>query len=238
MSAYVMLHGFTGSPAMWTDMADRLSAPVFAPWLGGHGNPAAPMGSRFEGEVDRLAELVRARGLESVHLVGYSLGARLALGLLVRHPSLFSRATLIGVNPGLDSDDARRSRLASDARWIELLHTNELERFVNAWSSQPMFANQPPAERGRRMQHTAMGLADALRTLGLGVMPDWSPHLPTLPMPVTFVAGENDSKFVEIARVCAARSQNGTLKIIERSGHNTVLERPDAVASLLEEETT
>lgn len=236
MRSYVLLHGFTGTPSSWANVAAHLDAPVFAPLLVGHGNPAEPGGATFEEEVDRLADLVRARAFEEAHLVGYSLGARLALGLLVRHPGLFTRATLIGVNPGLDGAEARALRLASDARWLELLTVEGLERFVDEWSSQPMFASQPTSERTRRLQHTAAGLAVALRGLGLGVMPDWSPSLSRLRLPVTFVAGEADSKFVDLARLCAERSGQGRVEIVERSGHNVVLERPGAIASLLERE--
>ena len=100
--ALVLVHGFTGSPTSWEAVVARLPSDwtVIAPALVGHrGGPVGDPGRGFEAEVDRLAEWVRARTSEPSHLVGYSLGARLGLGMLVRHPAQFARATLIGTNP-------------------------------------------------------------------------------------------------------------------------------------------
>ena len=52
----------------------------------------------------------RIKSTDAVHLVGYSMGARLALGILAEHPELWEDgtirgATLIGVNPGLEPED-------------------------------------------------------------------------------------------------------------------------------------
>ena len=239
MTPLVLLHGFTGAPSTWDEVVARLGdRPVFAPWVGGHGQPATPCGETFEAEVDRLAAQIDERGTPPSHLVGYSLGARLSLGLLVRHPRLFARATLIGVNAGLASPAAREERLSSDARWVELLETQGLEAFVEAWSSQPLFASQPASERDRRRQHTPQGLALSLRALGLGAMPDWTPVLSSLRLPVTFVAGALDVKFAAVAQALAAQVEHGRSELVVGSGHNVVLERPDAIASLLERESS
>ena len=91
----VCLHGFTGSPQCWDDVIEALGKPsrVLCPTLLGHnqGPPPASITS-FEAEVDRIATMVLHAGLTGAHLVGYSLGARLGLGLLVRHGRLFARA--------------------------------------------------------------------------------------------------------------------------------------------------
>ena len=62
---------------------------------------------RFEQEVDRIARGIVDAGLCGSYLCGYSLGARVALGLLARHAHRFAGATLIGVHPGLSSPDER-----------------------------------------------------------------------------------------------------------------------------------
>ena len=246
MSPLVLLHGFTGAPSTWDALV--LAAPnrrIFRPWLGGHGVRPAPCGATFDEEIERLARAMREEGISGAHLVGYSLGARVALGLLVRHPELFSAATLVGVNPGLATDEARAQRREADAKWIHLLETHGLELFVEAWARQTLFASQRllprevvEAEHARRLQHTAAGLASSLRSMGLAGMPDWSPHLPEVRIPVTFVAGERDPKFSALARTCADRTPHARFEIVPGSGHNVVLERPDAIASLLEREST
>jgi len=99
----VLIHGFAGSPASWDAVVERLPEDwsVLRPALAGH-DPLAgwPQEVRsFEDEVDRLAHEI-GPGPPSL-LCGYSLGGRLALGLLARHPGRFAAALVIGAHPGL-----------------------------------------------------------------------------------------------------------------------------------------
>src|SRR4029077_15510464 len=104
-------HGFTGSPRSWDFLPDRRALPRIVPALVGHsGSEAGSEVNGFEDEVDRLASLTPERG---VHAVGYSLGARLALGLALRHPARVTRLTLISCHPGLHSTAERAARRAS-----------------------------------------------------------------------------------------------------------------------------
>src|SRR5882724_11833530 len=94
----LLLHGFTGGPFTWDGVVASLrnERRVLRPFLLGHGAETArvdrPDGaeSSFESEVDRIADLVRGAQLRNVHVCGYSLGGRIALGLLARAPELFS----------------------------------------------------------------------------------------------------------------------------------------------------
>src|SRR6185295_14255008 len=99
----VLLHGFAGDPASWDDVAidaDRIALP-------GHlgGGPLAPMWAAN-------LEAIAARIGRCDVVVGYSLGARVALGLVVG--GHVPRAILISANPGIP-DHERPARRASDA---------------------------------------------------------------------------------------------------------------------------
>ncbi|HVS66649.1 MAG TPA: alpha/beta fold hydrolase [Thermoanaerobaculia bacterium] len=99
----VLIQGFAGSPASWDAVVERLPEDwrVLRPTLAGHDPRAGwPQDVRgFEDEVDRLAHEI-GPGPPSL-LCGYSLGGRLALGLLARHPGRFAAALVIGAHPGL-----------------------------------------------------------------------------------------------------------------------------------------
>ncbi|MCB1034066.1 MAG: alpha/beta fold hydrolase [Acidobacteria bacterium] len=254
--ALVLLHGFAGRPEVWAPLLPLLpkDCRVFAPAILGHspailpgvGNDSTADSQRgfegFETEVDRLAGEIRKHGLEGAHVAGYSLGGRLALGLLVRHGRLFSGATLLGTHPGLTSESERRQRLAADEVWARRLENDDLDAFFDTWEAQPIFSTQSPAQREKqralRRGLDAHGLARAMRRLGLGCMPDYSRSLGDLRLPVSWVAGELDEKFRSLAAVCAAATPSGITKTIEGAGHNVVLERPEDVASILSSNLT
>lgn len=261
----VLLHGFTGAPESWGEVLELLNAPDGRPAdaptgilalhaIGHDGTPGTAGVTTFEDELDRLAGELRARGVEdAAHLAGYSMGGRLALGLLVRHPDLFASATLIGASPGLpdrteqgpperDPAAERRARADWDETWARLLEAEGLSTFVAAWEALPMFASQgelPPdsLKRQRRIRraHDPRGLARSLRVIGLGRMPDYRPRLGEIDVPVRLVVGERDAKFRGLASEMAALIPRAEIVVVEGAGHNVVLERPDTVARLLRE---
>ena len=249
MTTRVFLHGFTGSPRNFQPLiaACPLGDRIYAPALLGHDPEASlpsfeelPASGRFEGEVDRLAGDIEQRGLAPVHVIGYSLGARMALGLSVRHPTLIARATLVGVHPGLRTEDERRQRRASDAEWCQLLEREGLAAFVEAWEKQPLFASQQQlpdaardAQRRERLRHSAAGLRLSLSCTGLAEMPSYWPALRGLGVPVDLVTGELDDKFTALARAAHAELPAGALHVVHGAGHNVLLERPSAIAALI-----
>jgi 2-succinyl-6-hydroxy-2,4-cyclohexadiene-1-carboxylate synthase len=233
----VLLHGFTGSPASWDDVLAALpDRDIVRPTLLGHeGRPDAPRS--FDAELERLSQSLPKGPL---HLAGYSLGARLALGLALHRPESVTRLTLIGVHPGLASEAGRAERRRADQALAELLETRGIGPFVDFWERQPLFATQArldPARRDRkraeRLRHDPHGLAASLRSTGLGEMPDYGERLGSLAAPVTLLCGELDTKFVALAAEVKQRLPRAEVVIAPHSGHDLLLERPELVARLL-----
>jgi len=241
---WLLLHGFTGSERSWANVVQlEAGSAVLTPALTGHdGHPGAPGVRTFEDEVDRLAAFVRGAGARGVHVAGYSLGARVALGLLVRHRELFESAVLVGGHPGLETDRDRTLRMESDEAWCRVLESEGLSAFVRAWQKQPLFATQSelPAEvlakqEAERLSHDPRGLAHALRCLGLGRMPNFRPALPALDLPVKLLVGGLDSKFRELARAMAEVLPRAKVIEVAGAGHNLLLERPAFVRQTIRE---
>ena len=194
----------------------------------------------FEGEVDRLAFEIRKGVRAPRYVAGYSLGGRLALGLLVRHPDLFQGAALIGTNPGIDGETERAERRAADEDWARCVEEQGLAEFDRKWSLLPLFESQgrlsaeTVAEQRRiRLGHDRRALAAAMRALSLGVMPDYRSSLPWICCPVELIAGGLDTKFVALARQMAGRLPRATLRVVDDVGHNVPLEAPVELARLL-----
>lgn len=245
----VLLHGFTGAPAAWDDVLARLDSgrEVVRPALLGHApervdTELADPPASFDDAVDRLAAQLRSAGVRGgAHLCGYSLGGRMALGLLDRHRPLFAAATLVSANPGID-DGARAARAEGDERWAAMAEQQGLEAFLTAWGAQPLFATQQSldgasleAQRRWRGGHRAEGLALSLRCTGLSRMPSYWAMLPDLDLPVHLVVGEKDAKFRALAERANAALPRSVLSIVPDCGHNVPLEAPAATAGLLAE---
>jgi 2-succinyl-6-hydroxy-2,4-cyclohexadiene-1-carboxylate synthase len=237
VTSLLCLHGFTGSPQSW----DFLGAECvrIAPALVGHaGSSASASVMSFEDEVDRLALL--SCELPPLHVVGYSLGARLALGLSVRHPTRVARLTLISVHPGLSSEVSRATRRASDEAWCELLLSKGVLTFVDAWQAAPLWASQaklPLSIRYRkqqeREQHSASGLCRSLRVTGLAAMPDYTPFLGAIQVDTAIAVGALDLKFCALGRTLAEQMPRAELHVAPSAGHDLLLERPDFIRALI-----
>ncbi len=246
MIRVVLIHGFSGSPDSWSRVRPLLAVPSHAPAVGGHACRSALVPAvagdpwTFEGEVDRLASEVRAVAPGTRYVAGYSLGGRLALGLLVRHPGLFAGAALIGANPGIGDERKRAERRDVDEAWARLIEERGLAAFDREWSKLALFASQSRLEPERleeqrriRLGHGRAALASAMKTLSLGAMPDYRPFLPSVSCPVELVAGSLDTKFSSLARQMAGLLPAATVRLVDGIGHNVPLEAPARLAGLL-----
>lgn len=239
MTALLALHGFTGSPRSWDFLPAQPSVRRFVPALVGHlGSSAGSEVIDFETEVDRLARL--SAEASTLHVVGYSLGARLALGLAARHPTRVSRLTLISGHPGLSSEAERAQRRAADQRWCDLLLNRGSSAFVDAWQAQPLWASQAglgaealSRKRSERSSHDPAGLARSLRVTGLAEMPNYLDALAAIEIPLTLIAGSLDAKFCELATQMANAAPHAELLIVEQAGHDLLLERPDFMSEVI-----
>ena len=216
-----LVHGFAGDPSTWDEVIARwtLAEPPHAIALPGHGGGAV--------RDDWAANLAAVPDCEIA--VGYSLGARVVLGLVASGRCRFG--VLIGCNPGLDEGE-RAARRATDASWARMLRTDGIAAFADAWTAQPLFATQArvsaerrAARRTRRLALDPLELARSLETMGLAEMPDCRGAIDHR---VALIAGADDAKYVAIARMLGARCE-----LIDGSGHDPTLEQPAALAAAI-----
>jgi 2-succinyl-6-hydroxy-2,4-cyclohexadiene-1-carboxylate synthase len=238
----VFLHGFLGGPSMWSAALASLRAPITNRLvLPGHGSspwfPPAP--ADFFSSVDAIAQSLASS--TKVTLVGYSMGARVALAFALRHPQKIHSAILIGVDAGIEGDAMRAERKAWDDAWSERAKNESIEAFATAWENLPLFDSQKAlAEEARgdlrkqRTSHTPAGIAWAMRTLGLGRMPSMWDLLAKNEAPLTLMSGALDRKFTDKSRSIVTRAKNARAVVVENVGHNVALEAPEAVAKEVE----
>ena len=239
-TATVVLHGFTGSAAAMAPLTSRLPDPVLALDLPGHGlgpvsnDPADySMSAAVASVVDATAHLGRFA------LVGYSMGARVALHVAMAHPDRVAALALIGARAGIDDPAERAERIAADEALADRIESEGIEWFADFWASQPLFATQrsrlPPEQqaelRAQRLACDPAGLAHSLRGMGAGAVEPVGCRLGELAMPCALIAGADDAKFAAIAHQMATAIPQATVSLIPDAGHAAHLEAPDATAA-------
>ncbi len=237
----VVLHGFTGSGLAMAPLTDRLSAAsdierVIAPDLAGHGS-GPHSADEADYTVDAMADSVAGLVEGPVHLIGYSMGGRVALTLACRRPERVVSLSLIGASAGLADPAARAVRAASDDDLAADLEADP-PAFIDRWMHNPLFATQerlgPGAwavSRSQRLANDPVAMARSLRMGGTGRMVPLHHILRACTMPVGLIVGSLDEKFQAIAADLALVLPCADITSIANSGHATHVEQPDATAA-------
>jgi 2-succinyl-6-hydroxy-2,4-cyclohexadiene-1-carboxylate synthase len=236
----LLLHGFTGSSANWSSLIPAFSERhrVIAVDLLGHGRTDAPADENrysMEQVAADLETLMIALNAIPAHVLGYSMGGRLALYLALTRPQLARSLILESASPGLESEEERADRQKSDEQLAGWIEANAVAAFVDHWERLPLFAGQRelPADvraalREQRLRNRPRGLANSLRGMGTGAQPSLWIRLEELSMPVLLLTGAKDEKFLAINQRMAQLIPRATLDVIDGAGHTVHLERPMA----------
>ena len=131
----------------------------------------------------------------------------------------------------------REQRHQQDLATAARIGRDGLERFLDDWLAQPLFAGLPAERsfRSERLENTVAGLQSSLEQAGTGSQdPSWH-RLAGLDMPVLVLAGAADHKFAALAeRLADEIGDNATLALIEGAGHAAHLEAPDRFLAVVQ----
>jgi len=234
----LVLHGFTGSSESMSEIAvglrDRWR--VVRLDLVGHGESPAPHGAAdytMERCVDQVTGRLDALGIDSAHVIGYSMGGRAALALAAWRPERLRSAILVGASAGLADAGARAERRRADEALATRIEREGLEAFVDHWMALPLFATQRrlgaealARARAQRLRNRPHGLANSLRGMGTGAQPPLHEALRGVRVPVRLVVGERDAKFAAIAEELAPLLPSAAVNAIPGAGHACHVEAP------------
>lgn len=272
----VFLHGLLGSGRDWRLVIDQLASQYFCLTvdLPGHGQSAHALVGQaqavtassltdadngdsaanvnadgFAHTASLIMATLQARNLRDVVLVGYSLGARVAMSLACQlaeqagaepdtpeskhyHPRLVGMV-LEGGHFGLP-DDERAARYANDCRWANRFAQEPMALVLSDWYQQPVFASLTAEQRQRlvqkRSENQGAAVAQMLLATSLAKQPFLLPQLTECPHSVHYLCGEKDTKFTALA----ARS-GLAVTVIADAGHNVHVEQPLAFARAVQD---
>jgi len=233
----LLLHGFTGDGDAWRKHAPVLArhATVVAVDLIGHGRSDAPSDpARYDMArcVADLLVVLDHLGLSRVAVLGYSMGARVALHLAAAAPDRVSALILESGSPGLAAEEERRARRDSDEALAARIERDGVERFVDYWEALPLFTTQRGAPSAvqivqrQQLCNSATGLANSLRGMGTGVQASLWGRLVEMQAPTLLIVGALDDKFGAIGGAMAAALPHARLAVVPDAGHTVHLEQP------------
>ena len=233
----MLLHGFTGSLVNWAPHIPGFTRyfTTVSVDLPGHGQTQAPTDPARHGHkqvtID-LASLMAQLGLHRFHLLGYSMGGRLALALALSQPQRLLALVLESASPGLADCNERAARRRQDESLARRIERKGMSDFVSYWEQLPLFASQKRLStesrsflRGQRLANSASGLAGSLRGAGTGAQPSYWWQLPQLRIPTLVLTGSLDTKFCSVSAQMAEANPDFLAQQIVGAGHCIHLEK-------------
>lgn len=187
--------------------------------------------SGFDGDAPTLDPPAVPSSPTDAVLVGYSMGARLALlAALERAPLAL---VLVSGSAGLADPAARRARQDSDERLAQAIERFGTPWFADAWEGLGLWDGEPMSvrevARAQRLAQSPVRLAAMLRAWGPGTLPAAWDRLGAVGIPVVVLAGERDRRYVAIGQRLADALPRGDLRVVPGAGHAIPLEAPDAI---------
>ncbi|MEH2138195.1 2-succinyl-6-hydroxy-2,4-cyclohexadiene-1-carboxylate synthase [Nostoc sp.] len=230
----IFFHGFMGNINEF-DEAIKFLAEDFSYLildLPGHGKTEVLRSDEYykmEHIAQAIVNLLDELKINKCHLIGYSMGGRLALYLTLNFPERFIKVVLESASPGLATGAERLERVKHDAQIARKISRSiiktDFAAFVSNWYNQPIFGyikNHPESDRmiESRLQNNPQELEKSLRFMGTGCQPSLWEKLQDNKIHILLLAGEYDEKFIfintEMAKIC----EFAQLRIIRNAGHN------------------
>ena len=210
------LHGAVGHHKDWAKFINSIpNKNGFAPNLYEYVNH----------ELTKSARIINNLTPDPQTLIGYSMGGRLALHCLLEDNSNWKRAVIISAHTGLNSNAEKQVRIKNDIEWA-FNAKNKWDTFITSWEKQSIFRNSHPINRNYSLYHQRANIALSFRNWSLGHQKFLEPFLGKIRIPVLWIVGELDLKFLEIAdRACKILPNSDLLKF-KSTGHRVPWDNP------------
>ncbi len=217
----MFLHGFLGCHLDWKPYLKHFERDYncIAIDLPGHG----------KSQMYELSELLPLIPLKS-HLIGYSMGGRIALELIHSYPKYFGKAILLSTHLGLATVEEKRIRHYEEENIIDRLKAAGIKSFIDNWYAKPLFENAPvPSYRYRQSPDL---LIKAIRKFSLAKQQNFWNSLPEISPFSTFLYGAGDKAYKETFERLLKLDANAHL--IEESSHAVHIQNVSACINLIE----
>jgi len=215
------LHGFLGNPGDWSlyeDENDNFHAyHLFKDFA------IQP----FEGWAKEFNQMILSHEKKSAEhiLLGYSLGGRLGLHALLQKQENWKAAILVSTHPGLDTIEEKQKRMFMDDFWAHRFRNDPWELLMKDWNNQSVFKDSVDFNR-KESDNDRIALSEAIKTWSLGRQRNLNEDIAALKMPICWIVGENDKKFLAQVNKLKFKHPKSHVCIVLQSGHRVLLDQP------------
>ena len=247
----VLVHGGVGNTIEWADLAPRLVKPPIIPDRPGFGLSSRIDYRRVDFRADAarwLLDLTNGLAVDSIDLIGNSMGGFFAIAFATAHPERVRRLVLCGAAGGLFPKPGLFLQLWATpgiGALISKIHFRDTETLrKRAFGSYVVHPERVAAD----LLDVALlginlpGTADTNRAIiqAVATIRGWRPELrlddalAALAVPTLFVWGEHDSLCPpDTARELTTRMRDAHITVIPDAGHIPHLDQPEPVAMAL-----
>ncbi|MFA9438254.1 alpha/beta fold hydrolase [Uliginosibacterium sp. sgz301328] len=222
-----LLHGWGYRPAVWDALVPHLNMEARAPAL-------APPSD----DIAEWADSIASDLAPDSTLVGWSLGAMLAMQIAAHHPERVGHLVLIGATPRFVATDAwphglDAATVAAFSEGFARQPARTLQRFValQVMDDAARSAITPVLQNALAdPQADAEALSRGLRVLAQS---DLRAMLPTRTTPTLLIHGRHDALMPVTAAQWLAERLAARLEIVDNAGHAPLVSNPSGVAALI-----
>ena len=246
----VFLHGLLGSTTDWQPIVADLSADYqcICIDLPGHAGSQAVTANDFQHVQQLIIATLAQYQLDNIVLVGYSLGARIAMTIATEQarnwPYTIDGLLLESGHPGLNSSAEQLQRGLHDLGWVTRFSEEALPTVLIDWYQQGVFSSLTQVRKNalikRRCQTQAdkngfsggMQISKMLAATSLSKQRYLLPKLQNSGPPVRMVCGEWDPKFVQLTQASKL-----DYRTVSQAGHNVHADQPLVFSQLIRDFT-
>lgn len=234
----VFIHGVGLDHTMWDSIVASMPDVRAVRYdMIGHGTAASLDGPyRLVNFVAQLGSVADTEGLQQMDLVGFSMGALVALGYAAAHPSRVRRMVLL--NSVYDRTLAEREAVIERVAEVRAGgYAASIEQAIDRWFSPKFAAAHPDVVHGvrdRLQRNDDRAYADAYEVFATADA-ELVHVAPGINVPTLVITGSDDARSTPaMATLLADALPAATCHVIEGARHLTPLECPQTVAGLIQ----
>jgi esterase len=230
----IILHGLLGAMDNWRSQAKKLSVsrPVYTLDLRNHGSSPHLKGMSYREMYEDVLQLASHESLDSFHLLGHSMGGKVAMQLALAKPSLVKSLTVVDIAPKPYPLWHQKTLQGVLSAPLDDLHTRqEIDNYLKPWIEDPAERTFMLKNLKRKEDTKGFIWRCNLSEISKGYLKiaGFTTALATYPKKCLFIKGDL-SNYVQESDTTLIQSLFPDAKIVglKNSGHLPHFQEPDA----------